>query len=80
MTTIQDGWQHVQVEDSPKLSGVQFSFLVSIFNGRVMAAIFVTSGNGSKITKNLTADQRRLPKVYPPELVFWFFFQVIRVF
>ena len=70
MTTIQDGWQHVQVEDSPKLSGVQFSFWVSIFNGRVMAAIFVTSGNGSKMTKNLTADQRWLSKVSPSELVF----------
>ena len=42
---IQDGQWHVKVKDWPKLSGVQFSLQVSMFNGRAMTAIFVISGN-----------------------------------
>ena len=36
MTTIIDGSQHIQIKDSPKLSGVWFSFQVPVFK----AAIF----------------------------------------
>ena len=37
----QDGWQHVEMEDWPKLIGVQFLLQVSILNAIVVVAIFV---------------------------------------
>ena len=38
---IHDCWQHVQIEDWPKLSGVWFLLQVSFLNGRAMVSIFV---------------------------------------
>ena len=38
MAAIQDGWQHVQVEDWPKLSIVWFSLQLSMISSRVMVA------------------------------------------
>ena len=39
MAAIKDGWQHIQVEDLPKLSGVQFLLQVPILNNRSIIAI-----------------------------------------
>ena len=36
MTTIQDGSQHIQIKDSPKLSGVWFSFQVPVFKAAIL--------------------------------------------
>ena len=39
MAAIKDGRQHIQVEDLPKLSGVQFLLQVPILNNRSIIAI-----------------------------------------
>ena len=41
-SVIEDGRQHVQVKDSPKLNGVWFSLQVYSLKGISMAIIFVT--------------------------------------
>ena len=46
MASIQDGQEHVQIEDWPKLSGVWFLVEVFGLNGLGMAAIFVIFVNG----------------------------------
>ena len=46
ITAIQDEQQHVQIEDRPKLNGVQFLLQVFILNDRVMSGIVVVFSNG----------------------------------
>ena len=50
MPSIQDSQQHVQVEDLPKLSGIQCLLKVSVLNGRVVAEIVVISGYSCNTT------------------------------
>ena len=40
MAAIQDGQQHVEIEDRPKLSGVQFLLQAFMLTLWVMAAMF----------------------------------------
>ena len=46
MDAIQDSWQHVQVQDWPKLNGVWFWMNFSVLHREVLIAIFVIFDNG----------------------------------
>ena len=63
MATIQDDW-HIHIEDSSKLSGIWFSFQVSILNGRALAALIFYYHcflfDGLKSFSTLLANQKRL--------------------